>query len=108
MSIQNRKVRRYSVSVNPSTNGSNEVLPAATGVRYKVYGFIIVSTLANSVKFMSAATDISATWPLAATGGVVAPQGDAPWFSTVKGEALNVNLSASTATGVHVVYEVEQ
>ncbi len=105
MAINDRAVLQ-SVFVNPASSGSNEILAAVAGLSYKVYGFFIVSTLANSVKFLSAATAISATLPLAANGGLVVPPGDSPWCKTVAGEALNINLSVSTATGVHVLYEV--
>jgi hypothetical protein len=71
-----------------------------------VLSVVLVSTAANSVKFLSAATQISATFPLAANGGVVLPFNDHGWFETAVSEALNLNMTAATSTGVQVHYIV--
>lgn len=91
---------------NASSIGSNAVVAAVAGARIRVLSVVLVSTLANSVKFMSASTDISATFPLAANGGVVLPFNEHGWFETAIGEALNLNMTAATATGVQVHYIV--
>lgn len=85
---------------------SGEVLPAVAGYRYRVYGFIISSLLATNVKFQSAATDISLTMNLPATGGIVVGQINLSWFKTAIGEALNLNMSAATTVGVQVIYDL--
>lgn len=90
--------------VNASSLGSNTVLAAASGRSIRVLSAAIVTTLANNVKFLTAATDASATWPLAANGGLVLPFTEHGWLQTAVGEALNINLSVATATGVHVQY----
>lgn len=91
---------------NPSTLGSNQVVAAVTGARIRVLSLAAITTAANSVKFMSASTDISATFPLAANGGLVLPFNEHGWFETAVGEAFNVNLSAATATGISIQYIV--
>lgn len=101
---KNRSV--ISAFVNASASGSTEIVAAKTGKSIRVVSAAIVTTLANSVKFLSASTDISATWPLGANGGIVLPYNDHGWCQTADSEALNINLSASTATGVHVEYVV--
>lgn len=89
---------------NPSSIGSNTIIAAVAGARIRVLSVVMVSTLANAVKFMSNATDISATFPLAANGGVVLPFNEHGWFETAIGEALNLNMTAATATGTQVHY----
>lgn len=89
---------------NPTSIGSNEIIAAVAGARFRVLSVVMVSTLANNVKFLSGSTDISATFPLAANGGVVLPFNEHGWFETAVGEALNLNMTAATATGTQVHY----
>jgi hypothetical protein len=63
-----------------------------------------VTTLANSIKFQSNASDISATFPLGANGGLVMPFNEHGWFQTNVGEPLLINLSVGTATGIQINY----
>ena len=99
---KNRTV--ISTFVNASALGSTAVVNAIAGKSIRVVSAAIVTTLANNVKFLSAATDISATWPLGANGGIVLPYNDHGWVQTAEGAALNINLSVATATGVHIEY----
>lgn len=92
------------VGVTVSSIGSNAVVAAVAGARYRVLAVVAVTTLANSIKFLSAASDITATFPLGANGGLVLPFNEHGWCETAVGEALNVNLSAATSTGVQVHY----
>jgi len=93
-----------STFVNASSMGSNQIIAAQPGMSIRVIDAAMVTTLANSVKFLSAATDISATFPLGANGGLVLPFNEHGWVQTNVGEALNINLSVGTATGVHINY----
>ena len=95
-----------STFVNASALGSTAVIAAVTGRSIRIVAAAIITTLANEVKFLSASTAISATWPLGANGGLVLPYNDHGWVQTAEGEALNINLSVATATGVHVEYIV--
>lgn len=101
---KNRTV--ISTFVNASSLGATAVVTAQTGRSIRVVSAAIVTTLANSVKFQSDTTDITALWPLGANGGIVLPYNDHGWCETAVGEALNVNLSVATATGVHIEYIV--
>lgn len=101
---KNRTV--ISAFVNASALGSTQILAGVTGRSIRVVSAAIVTTLANNVKFLSDSTDISATWPLGANGGIVLPYNDHGWVQTAEGEALNINLSVATATGVHIEYIV--
>lgn len=90
---------------NPSSSGNTQVVAAqGAGVKIRVLSLVIVSTIAQTVKFQSATTDISAGFPVAANGGIVLPPNDHGWVQTADNEALNINLSAATATGVQVVW----
>lgn len=92
--------------VNASSLGSTEVVAAVAGGKIRVFSVAAVAGGAVSLKFQSAATDISATMALAANGGFVLPFNEHGWFETAVGEALNVNLSAAVAVGVQIQYQV--
>lgn len=95
-----------STFINASSSGATEIIAAKTGMAIRVIDAAVVTTSANSVKFLSASTDISATFPLAANGGFILPFNEHGWFQTVEGEALQVNLSVASATGIHINYIV--
>jgi hypothetical protein len=92
--------------VNASSLGSNVVLAAVPGKSIRVIDVAVVTTLANTVSFLSSAGAITAAWPLGANGGLVLPFNEHGWFQTNAGEGLNVNLGVATATGVHINYIV--
>lgn len=91
---------------NPASLGSNVVITGVTGARIRVLSVAAITSATNSIKFMSNATDISATFSLAANGGLVLPFNEHGWFETAVGEAFNVNLSAAAATGISIQYIV--
>jgi hypothetical protein len=92
--------------VNASASGNTAVVAAqGAGVQIRVLGLIVVTTAAQTVKFQSATTDISAGFPLAANGGISTTYYPDGMFETVANEALNITLGAATATGVQVVWE---
>lgn len=99
-----RVTSHINAKLTSASSGSNEIVAAVAGVRYRVLAVVAVTTLANSIKFLSAATDISATFPLGANGGLVLPFNEHGWFETAAGEALNINLSVATSTGVQLQY----
>lgn len=92
------------VYLDTSSLGSNEVVAAVAGRTINVLSMAVISKLANDVKFLSASTQIGATMPLGANGGFVLPFNSYGWFNTNIGEALNINLSVATATGVMITY----
>lgn len=92
--------------VNTSSSGATVLVAAKTGMSIRVLSFAVVTTLANNVKFLSAATDISALFPLGANGGLVCSFNEHGWFQTAAGEALSINLSVATATGIQINYIV--
>ena len=91
--------------INPAATGNTAAVAAVAGKRILVCGVAAVTTLANTVKFQSATTDICSGKPLAANGGYVLPYNPYGWFKTAIGEALNANLSVATATGIGIAYK---
>jgi len=91
---------------NPASLGANQIVAAVTGGRIRVLSLAAISAGANSVKVQSASNDISATFSLAANGGLVLPFNEHGWFETAEGEALNLNLSAGTAVGISLQFIV--
>jgi hypothetical protein len=92
-------------ALTTATIGSNAVVAAKTGQRIRVLGTVIVTTLANSIDFLSASTAITGIFPLAANGGFVMPFTEHGWCETEEGEALNINLSVATSTGIQVLWQ---
>ncbi len=89
--------------VNASSSGNTQVVAArGAGIRIRVLAFYAVSAGACTVKFQSATTDIAPGTSFAANGGIVVPLNHNGWFQTAANEALNINLSASVATGAMV------
>ena len=92
------------LAANASALGATQLIAAQPGIKYRVMQLAVVATTANAVKFQSAASDISATFPLGANGGVVLPFNQHGWFETNVNEALNVNMGTATATGIQLQY----
>ena len=89
----------------PALSGNTQMVAAqAAGVRIRVLAVYVHATLAVSVKFQSATTDITATFPVGANGGFVLPLNIQGWFQTNAAEALNINLGLGTSTGCLVVW----
>lgn len=101
---QNLSVK--STFLNATALGATEILAARSGQCIRVISVAVVATTATTVKFQSASTDISATWPLGANGGLVMSFNEHGWFQTAAGEALNINLGSAVATGVQINYIV--
>lgn len=99
-----------SIAVVAEGSGINEVLAAASGYRYEVFGYKLMAEGDIDAEFRSGASTVLDTAYVAERGGAVlpvAPLGDGrePWFETAVGEALNVNLSdAGIDVSVLVVY----
>lgn len=92
---------------DPVTLGSNAIVAAqGAGKTIRVLAVTVVAAAANSIRFLSAATSISALFALAANGGLVLARNRDGWIETAANEALNLNLSAGTAVGVQLTYVV--
>jgi len=91
-------------NVTTAATGNTSLVAAVTGKKIRVLSATVISTLANSVKFQSATTDVSATFPLAANGGFSLSENLGGWIQTASGEALNINLSVATSTGCIITY----
>ena len=100
------KSPHVNLGATPASSGDNSLVAAVAGARYRVLSVAVVSTLANSIKFRSGTTDISGTFPLAANGGFVMPFNEHGWFETAVGEALQINMTVATSTGVQIQYIV--
>lgn len=97
------------VSGNPATSGNTAVVAApGAGLMVRVVSMALIVGSANNVKFQSATTDITALFQFAANGGMVLPDNKDGWFQTAANEALNINLSASTAVGYQINYVITQ
>jgi len=95
-----------STFLNANSLGTTEIIPAQANRSIRVISVVAISTVANNIKFLSAGTDLSATFPLGANGGLVMSFNEHGWFQTAIGEALNINLSVATATGIQLNYIV--
>ena len=100
------RTAHVNLGTTPSSLGSNTLVAVSDTKRIRVLSAVVITTLANAVKFQSAANDITATFPLGANGGLVLPFNEHGWFQTNAGEALNINLGTATATAVQLQYIV--
>ena len=102
-----------SVAIAASSQNANEIVAAVTGSRIAVYAFHISFSGNVNAKWQSGSTDKTGLYYGAAAAQVAAPGvsnrqgGAAPLFVCASGEALNIHLSAATAVGGHVVYDIE-
>lgn len=102
----NSKNAKYAY-INASASGATQAVaaPGATS-KIRVLALNIVTTAENTVKFRSGTTDITATTPLVALGGMVLPFNEHGWFECAKGEALNFSQSVATPCAVNLVYTI--
>ena len=61
------------LAANASTLGNTQLVAGQPFTKIRVMQVAVVTTAANSVKFQSNVTDVSATFPLGANGGIVLP-----------------------------------
>lgn len=97
------------VAISTSASGDTELLPAATGWKYQVHGYVFCVGGNVNVKFKSGSTDLTGAMPQTTGGGVSyamipAYEAEAFAFETASGEALNINLSAAVSVAGHLTY----
>lgn len=99
------RTKKFAAVVAASA-GDNQIVANVANQRIIVVSYVLVAVGAVSVKWRSAANDLSGAMPLAANGGLVVPAGDefAALLETNLGEALNLNLSGAVAVGGHISY----
>ena len=102
-----------SVSLALSGNGDNTVVAAVAGSAIRVLSFLLSWSAAVNAKFTDGASGTTLCGLLYGIGTgpvvIVAPElsfGARGWFQTSKGNALVLNLSAGTAVGGVLVYEL--
>lgn len=99
-------------AIAASASGDNEIVAAVAGKRIVVKSWSVSNLVASaqSIKWRSATTDLTGLWGAAAIG-LIADKDYAPgpafYFRTAAGQALNLNLSAATAVGGSLQYELE-
>lgn len=94
--------------LNTSSVGSTQLVASpGPNLRIVVTNLAIIAGAANTVKFLSGITSITADYAFADNGGLVLVDSEVGWFATNPNEALNVNLSLSAAIGVTVSYQLE-
>lgn len=99
-------------SVAAAASGDNAIVPATAGKKIRVERFQLFNGVATAqnVKWRSGTTDLTGLLygPLAVGRLAEDRASKGEWiFETVAGQALNLNLSAATAVGGYVVYELE-
>jgi hypothetical protein len=87
-----------------SSSGQKAVVAAVSGKKILVLSVIVTTDTAQIIKFQSASTDITASHPVAASGGFVLPYNPCGWFETIVSQALNINLSTTSSLGATIVY----
>ena len=102
----------YSVNIKyaviDAASGDTSIVAAVAGKRIKVVSYVLVPAGALTARFESAAggTALTGVMSLAANAELEAGYCPAGHFRTAEGEALSLELSASTADG-HLTYILE-
>lgn len=102
------KVLQFAL-VNTAAAGATQLVAAqAAGVKIKVVSYVLVAGAAVTVKFQSAAVDLTGAMAFAANGGVSAVgQPSAHLLETAAATALNINLGGAVQVSGHISYFVE-
>lgn len=91
-------------TINETTAASNEIVAAVAGKKILVLEFHVTTTLANTLKWLSAAGALTGPMDVPANGTIQADYVDEGHFETLAGEALNLAATVATAHGGWMVY----
>jgi len=98
-------------SISLSTLGDTTVVPAISGYRVRVLGYVISAAGAVSVQFKSGSTAISGPMSMVAGSNITThpsastEQSEMGVVQTNPDEAFVINLSAAVVVGGHVNYK---
>jgi hypothetical protein len=92
--------------------GSNLIVPAQSGQRVRVLGYVLVASAAGTIQWQDgAATLLSGAMALALGQSLVAPDtapvvgSERGWFLTGQGQTLVLVLGAGAAAAGHVLFD---
>ena len=92
--------------INAIASGDRVAVAAVSGKRLNVHGYVIMTDgTGGTFRWESSAggDSLSGIFVLPAGGSLVLPFSEVPWFSTVSGEALLMEVGAGQIDG-HVIY----
>lgn len=95
-----------------AASGDNVIVTGVTNKRIRVLGFVLSFSGTVNAKWRSNTTDLTGLEYGAVSKSDVAPvtpsviASGIGWFATNQGEDLRLNLSAATAVGGFVVYDL--
>jgi len=104
----NQYIARTELPIATAASGAASIVALTANAKIRIVQLVLTSLSANFVTFQSHTTTATKMGPiyLAANGGVVLPFSEVGWFSTVAGEALDINLNGATAVGGVLTYIV--
>lgn len=82
-----------------SGSGATDIVAAVSGKAIRVISMVVSNSIAGTLAFKSASTDIGSIVCKTADPTVVLPRNSDGWLQTVVGEKLAVTPSAGTCTG---------
>lgn len=91
-------------TISVSATGDNSIVAADASKKIRVLSYVLTASGATNAKWRKATTDISGLLYMGPTGGVSAAYCPTGHFETGTNQALQLNLSNSTAVGGHIVY----
>ena len=92
--------------INAIASGDRVAIPAVSGKRINVHGYVILTDgTGGTFRWESSAggNALSGIFVLTAGSGLTLPFSEVPWFSTVSGEALLMEVGAGQIDG-HLIY----
>ena len=92
------------LAISVSTLGDNSLVAADPSNKIRVLSYVITASGSVNGKWRSGTTDISGLLYMTADTGASVAFSPVGHFETAKNQALQLNLSAGTAVGGHLVY----
>ena len=89
--------------ISTASSGATAVVAAVTDNRIRVLSVLLVAGASVSVKWQSAATDLTGLMAIASSGGY-SQESEVGLFETAPSEALNINLSGNVQVSGVITY----
>jgi hypothetical protein len=96
------------VPIDTTGSGDFTLVPAEAGKVIKMWRVFVVATVATEFRWKSgAANSLSGNLPIPSGAAFVLDVGQAPWFTTLPGEALVLNNATASDLNGMLAYTVE-
>lgn len=95
-----------SAKIDTASSGDNTIVAGVSDQTIRVWGYDLVCSSANAVKWRDGTTDLEGAKSFAANGGISRPCGPEPVFTLTVGNALTLNLGTAAQVSGSVQYSL--